>query len=159
MTRCLNEQNLDEITKARMCREMEAAGVPEMIHLAVLHEPIGLGVHSPGKESHTIQGGEHPCGSITYVDARGGEAPAGIFNIDEWEEDLDGFEVSGYLIHGESPELSRQAAETAVAGGWVLVVRCPEENKGAWAAFLSPRADVIYRERPEGNLIMRQSLG
>ena len=158
MTRCPNEQNLDELTKARMCREMNDFDIPEMIHLAVLHEPIGIQVWSAGKEPQTIQGGEHPCGSITYVDARGGEAPAGIFNIDEWEEDLDGFEVSGYLIHGESPELSRQAAETAVAGGWVLVVRCSEENKDAWAAFLSPRTDVIYRERQEGNPLFREDV-
>ena len=159
MTRCPNEQNLDELTKARMCKEMNDCGVPEMIHLTVLHEPIGLEVHSPGKESHKIQCGEHPCGNIIYIDARNGEAPADILDIDVWDEDLDGFEVPAYVIHGESPELSREAAEKAVAGGWLWVVRCLEETKGAWSAFLSPRADVIYRERQEGNPLMRQSLG
>jgi len=159
MTKCPNERNIDDLTKARMCKAMNDCGVPKMIHLAVFHTEIGLEVFTTGKKSQSIQYGESPCGDITYIDAHGGETPETLLNLDVWEDDLDGFEVSGYLIHSEAPELSRQAAETAVAGGWVLVVRCPEENKDAWAAFLSPRADVIYRERPEGNLIMRQSLG
>jgi len=159
MPRCPNERKVDELVKERMCEEMNAFDIPEMIHLAAHHAEIGLEVHSPGKKSQSIQYGESPCGDITYIDAHGGETPETLLNLDVWEDDLDGFEVSGYLIHSEAPELSRQAAETAVAGGWVLVVRCPEENKDAWAAFLSPRADVIYRERPEGNLIMRQNLG
>ena len=159
MPRCPNERKIDELVKKRMCKEMEAAGVPEMIHLAVHHVEIGLEVRSPGKEPQIIQRGGHPCGSITYIDARGGETPADILDLVEREDDLSGFGVSAYLIHSEAPELSRQAAEKAVAGGWVQVVRCTEETKDAWAAYLSPRTDVIYRERQEGNPLMRQSLG
>ena len=159
MPRCPNGRKVDELVKERMCKEMNAFDIPEMVHLAVHHAEIGLEVHSPGKGSQMVQRGEHPCGSITYIDARNGETPADILDIDEWEEDLDGFEVSAYLIHGEAPELSREAAEKAMAGGWVWVVRCTEETKGAWSAFLSPRADVIYRERQEGNPLMRQNLG
>ena len=159
MPRCQNERKVEMSVKERMCEEMEVAGIPEMIHLAIHHAEIGLEVYSPDKKPRVIQQAEHPCSSITYVDARGGETPSDILDISEWDEDLDGYGISAYLIHGEAPELSREAAEHAIAGGMTWVVRCIEDTKGYWSAFLSPRTDVIYRERQEGNPLMRKSLG